>query len=266
MAKQSSDHSTFEEATELSRHYPKLISALKIEVEEAVQREVARVATSTENELRRALHDIVRERSPGIASGGFLPLSDKWKRSLRLAIVGLLALVLGTQLDRVLGGTEGPPEPPAQLEPGAKREGMECGSPAGDQFATCYNLLFMGADSAFDTLIAVIRRSTPPDALEAALDSWERDPEGAGTQAQSLVHAAFVQAVLKQGLVPGIAIDGEITRSPCGGDTCGALLRLWEEDQRGFRLLTRFTLPLSEQELQRMEEILVYNYVTNRQP
>jgi hypothetical protein len=97
----------------------------------------------------------------------------------------------------------------------------------------------------YDSLLAA--HAPPLGALVDALDPQTRNADVRTAIAawrlgrmsdtpRDRLHAALVQAVLRAEVDSALTIDGNILREPCGGRSCGALLKLWQERGEAFGL------------------------------
>jgi len=119
----------------------------------------------------------------------------------------------------------------------------------------------------YDSLLAA--HAPPIGALVDALDPLTRDPDvrtaiaawrlGRMSDAQrARLHAALVQSVLRTEVDSALVIDGNILRAPCGGRSCGALLKLWQERGEAFGLPAwTADAPTDSQAIATVERLLV---------
>ena len=96
--------------------------------------------------------------------------------------------------------TEVPPEPPTPVELAAR-----------------FDSLFAARDRRLGAVLVAV----PPSSRTTALDAWQ-----AGGDSE-VVHNVLVQLALRALVDPTLDVDGAILRSPCRGQTCGALIEHW---------------------------------------
>ena len=85
-----------------------------------------------------------------------------------------------------------------------------------------YDSLFAARAPVVQELVDALELQNVDPVLRTAIQAWRN---GTATAAQKdRVHVGLLQSVLRE-WEPSLSLDGLMTRQPCGGNTCGALLR-----------------------------------------
>ncbi|HZD04640.1 MAG TPA: hypothetical protein VE173_06975, partial [Longimicrobiales bacterium] len=118
---------------------------------------------------------------------------------------------------------EGAPSPSAATPTPA---GSTATPDAPAQVAARYDSLFESRDSALAPLLADLEEGSA-EPVQAAVTDWRGGaPLEPGPRRR--LHDALVQAAVNRLAGTDLVLDGLLSRNPCGGASCGAVLRLWE--------------------------------------
>lgn len=224
----------FEAGQDATEELRRALEAIRQDVRAVVQDEVARAGIS-EADLERLVAELVRKHAPEPRK----PAAG-WRAPLMLAAglaVGAVGGALGYRLlagpataastppgesDAALvegGGVAAPPESVAAApspEPAATAA----------ELAARFDSLFESHDPELEPLLADLQGTAAQPVL-SALAAWRAGtPLEAGPRRR--LHDALVQAAVNRLAGAGLALDGLVTRDPCGGASCGAVLQLWE--------------------------------------
>lgn len=232
------------------------LDGVREDVAAIVREEVARVGMSR-SELERMVGEAVaREaRRPGVAS------ADRDRPGwLVPALAGgglVLGLILGAFGYRALApgmtGAGGPtgddapfgataPATPAADAAGEAVEGTrpDGTSPSGEpapgtgrsatpaERAALYDSLLAAGSERLVPLVSRLEEAGPADPVTAAIETWRAGVALDDAQRRRL-HDALVQLSLNEEAGAGLTLDGLVSRGPCRGNSCGALLQLWRE-------------------------------------
>lgn len=219
------------------------LEAVREDVRAVVREEVGR-AGLPESELKRMVGELVREEiAAARAAEPRRPVALLAAAALILGVltgaVGYRVLVSsGADRPGAVGtdgapgaapvhdstGAAGPPGSPAS--PVAEERSGD-GEPAGASGAALYDSLFRAAAPELGPLAADLDGVAAAPVL-SALASW-RAGSTLGPGPRRRLHDALVQAAVNRLAGEALALDGLVTRDPCGGASCGAVLRLWED-------------------------------------
>lgn len=202
------------------------------EVEAIVRREVTRAgidAAHIQAAVRQAVAKELDARTPwalarirwvgpalGLAIGLALGLSVFAVYAVRRAPQAQAPqMVTATGDPATSEAAERAPSLPESVEPAA--------------LAARYDSLLAAHAPPLGALVDALDGQTPSPDVRTAIAAW-RLGRMSETQRERL-HAALVQSVLRAEIDSALVIDGDILREPCGGRSCSALLKLWQ--QRG---------------------------------
>ncbi len=233
-----------QDATDEIRH---ALEAIRADVRAVVQDEVARAGMS-EGELERFVADLVRKNLTEAAE--VRPRASVWSAPVLLLtglVVGLLGGFAGYwMLARpTTDGARPPALSSAAPDPGAATAPTETDASAapasqGSQSSTSpppaaaaptalaarYDSLFAAHDPGLEPLLAELEGKAAPPVL-AALTEW-RGGGALDPGPRRRLHDALVQAAVNRLAGTALTLDGLVTRNPCGGASCGAILQLWQ--------------------------------------
>lgn len=100
--------------------------------------------------------------------------------------------------------------------------------------AAVYDSLWAARSPLFDPLLQEVEGITDTRSVERSLAAWR---SGRMTPLQEdYLHSALVQLVLRHEVDGDLDIDGTLLRNPCRGESCSALLNLWEIGGEDFGL------------------------------
>lgn len=226
------------------------LDGVREDVAAIVREEVARVGMSP-SELERMVRDAVaREaRRPGAAPSG--PTRPGWLVPALAGgglVVGLALGVFGYRAldDRSAGGMDAPAEATAPATRTATAGGDGAAGTAGDgsspsgepasgaasltpsESAELYDSLFATGSERLAPLVSRLEEAGPADPVSAAIETWRAGVDLDDAQSRRL-HDALVQLALNEEAAAGLTLDGLVSRGPCRGNSCGALLELWRE-------------------------------------
>jgi hypothetical protein len=218
----------FEEGREQAEARRRDLEALREDVRAIVRDEVGRAGVS-ESDLKRMVWDLVRAETATAAPQKRAAPVLVWV--VAAAVIGLLGGALGY---RALAGA--PDEPTAAQQdaqvpdPGdahpAPAEAEAPPTPA--ERAARWDSLVAARSPALDPLLVRLEAAGPAAPVRAALVAW-RGGAALDDPAARRLHDALVQLTLNEVAGSDLALDGVLTREPCGGSSCGALLRVWQE-------------------------------------
>jgi len=143
------------------------------------------------------------------------------------AALTLGSLGVGWGIWSLVGTTRGAPPPARAAEVAANvapagTETVE--SPLPLDPAALYDSLFAARDSSLVGLASRVAGQGAAPGVVAALNAWSQGD----ASADGVVHNAFVQYGLRQGVDSTVSIDGAILRTPaCRGHSCTALIGHW---------------------------------------
>lgn len=208
------------------------LRAVRGEVEAIVRREVTRAGIDpahVQAAVRQAVAKELDARTPWALA------RIRWVGpALGLAV----GLALGLSVFAVYAARRAPPVEPAQV---AAADGDAAAPAAAERasslpervdpaaLAARYDSLLAAHAPPLGALVDALDGQTPSADVRTAIAAW-RLGRMSETQRERL-HAALVQSVLRAEIDSALVIDGDILRDPCGGRSCGALLKLWQ--QRG---------------------------------
>lgn len=210
------------------------VEGLREDVGALVREEVSRAGMSR-SELERLVRDAV---SREVRRAG--PSGSPW-RSVALAgvgvVVGLAAGVVGYRAlagpgDATPPAVEASSPAPAERAGGGSpgdAEAGEPGSPPGttpDERAAVYDSLLDSRSERLEPLMARLEAAGPAVPVAEAVRTW-RAGTALDAAGRRRLHDALVQLALNDEAGAGLALDGLLTRDPCRGNSCGALLELW---------------------------------------
>lgn len=248
----------YRESQELSRALERALTELREDVASLVAQEVERRGHS-KAEIETLVAELAR-REVRKQKRAADPLLYRWAPTLA-AVATVLVLAGGVwaweRWDR--GDAEAaprtaaagpapaataPPEPRAEARPTvAAREAR-------------YEALLREPAPELAPLIDRLEQATQNAAVRVAIAAWR---DGATTEAQrERLHSALAQLIARD-VRPSLGIDGLITRSPCGGSSCPALLEAW----RGRAAELDYAVPAAptEQQIRTAERLLVLRAV-----
>jgi len=101
--------------------------------------------------------------------------------------------------------------------------------------AAVYDSLWQARSPLFDPLLEEVREATDEGAVERSLVAWASDAPLAPLE-DDLLRNALVQYVLREEMGGELAVDGQLLRNPCRGNSCSALLNLWETRGQAYGL------------------------------
>lgn len=226
-----------QDATEELR---RAVESIREDVRAVVRDEVARAGLSP-GELERMVAELVRRYGAEREAP-----AGRWRTPVLLAVGLALGLVVGAGGYRLLAGPAGgggatstsgvvaggggggsgetgaPSSPPATTAPERSAE-----SPATpSEVAARYDSLFESRAAALEPLLADLE-GVAAEPVQAAVTDWRAGaPLDPGPRRR--LHDALVQAAVNRLAGTDLALDGLLTRDPCGGASCGAVLQLWE--------------------------------------
>ena len=228
-----SDRDPFTEARDDTEHLREALDDVRRDVEAVVREEVRRSAVSRAT-LEEWIRDAVRRELA--ASGPGRP----WTRAALGVVAAVALLALGALGYRALAGGRPAAGPEAvEAESGAVAPGVGSevapGEGAGaaptaetpEERLARLDSLFDARSSRFDPLLARLEAAGPPPAVHDALAAWRAGRPLDPSQERRL-RDALLQLTLNELTGERLVLDGLVTRGPCGGSSCGVLLRLWE--------------------------------------
>ena len=207
------------------------LRAVRGEVESIVRREVTRAGidpAQVQAVVRQAVAKELDARTPWALA------RIRWVGPA----VGLaVGLALGLSVFAVYAVRSGAPAaPPA---PDVAASGEATAPPAAERVAAPpartdpaalvarYDSMFAAHAPSLGALVDVLDGETRHADVRTAIAAWRL---GRMSDAQrERLHAALVQSALRAEIDSALVIDGNILRAPCGGRSCGALLKLWQE-------------------------------------
>lgn len=218
----------FRDGQELTRALRAALKDVRGDVEAIVRREVERAGideTQVRALVRRAVAAELDARTPWALA------RIRWVGPA----VGLaVGLALGLSVFAVYaarGADRGAAVPAATATAdsaaSAAEQTVAPARPAPAQLVARYDSLFEAAAPPLGALVDRLSIETRRDEVRTAVAAWKQGRMSADQRER--LHAALVQSVLRAEIDSTLAIDGSILREPCGGRSCAALLRLWEE-------------------------------------
>jgi hypothetical protein len=220
----------FERGREQAEARRRELEAFREDVRAMVSEEVGRTGVS-ESDLKRMVRDLVRAEAGTAAPRERAAPVMVWVAVA--AVVGLLGGALGY---RALAGTPGEsmateqsaPAPVVDVADTPPTPAVAQAPPTPAERAARWDSLVAARSPVLDPLLAQVEAAGPAAPVRAALEAW-RGGAALDAAAARRFHDALVQLTLNDVAGAGLALDGLVTRAPCRGDSCGALLRVWQE-------------------------------------
>lgn len=230
----------FNEGRDAAEDLRRAVESIREDVRAVVREEVADQGLP-ESELKRMVGRLVREELAAARS------RRPRRPAAALLAAGLAAgLLAGAVGYRVLAGSPGDetgagvtvaPPRSATSDTGGDRAagesvaGTSAEEPPGgrttpEERAARYDSLVRVGAPELAPLLADLEGAAAAPVLNA-LATW-RAGDALEPGPRRRFHDALVQAALNRLSGAGLTLDGLVARNPCGGASCGALLRLWE--------------------------------------
>jgi hypothetical protein len=226
----------FERGQRESEELRKALDDLRDDIRAMVREEMARrdeVPADVEGSIREAVRIEVRSHTaprPFWGSVGLVAVGVVI--GLAMGALGYGALVVGAD-DRespvATAGEEAEVDAPGASASGSPPDDRENPTPATpDERAALYDSLLATRSARLEPLVLRLEAAGAAAPVLAAVEAWragrELDPEE-----RRRLHDGLVQLSLNEEAGAGLALDGLLTRAPCRGSSCGALLELWTE-------------------------------------
>jgi hypothetical protein len=254
----------FREGQEAAEEARRELEILREDVAAMVRDEVGR-AGMPRSELERVVAEAVRREAEAQAS------TPVWQSVGLVAVGALIGVVVGAfGYGALFGGDEVPaasargPEP-AESSAVASQDppAVQPQPPTPDETADRYDSLFAARDTLLSPLVATLESGSAAPVMEA-VGAWRAGDTLTDPQGRRL-HDALVQAALNALAGTTLSLDGLLTRNPCGGASCGALLELWRArgDELGMPPLPEEGTPSSDI-LAVAEKVLVMKWMEAR--
>jgi hypothetical protein len=222
-----SERDPFQRGQEATEAVRRELEALREDARALVRDEVER-AGMPRSELQRLVAEAVRRE---VASRG--SAAPAW-RSVGLvalgSVIGVLAGALG------YAALAGPGDVPASSPGEPARDAATVAAidspapapppPTPEERAALYDSLFAAREGGLEPLVAALETGGAAVPVVEAAGAWRAGGDLTAVQARRL-HDALVQAALNATTGSSLRLDGFLTRDPCAGDSCGALLELW---------------------------------------
>lgn len=245
----------FERSQALSKALEQALADLREDVASLVAEEVERRGYS-KAQLDKMVAELARRevRKQRRAADPFL---YRWAPTLAAVATVLLLAAGWWGWERVRGGDDAPPpgqtaalSPPTTAAP--PRASVDDGPPPVEARVARYDSLLDAHADAFDPLVGRLEQATQNQDVQAIIGAWRQRTTTAAQRER--LHTALVQLLLRE-VRPGLGIDGFITRSPCGGSSCPALVEAWT--RRASELSYDVPPSPSEADLRVAERLLV---------
>lgn len=228
----------FQEGRDSAERRRSDLDAVREDVRAIVRAEVARAGMSAAD-LERLVAELMEKRAAR-ASG-----LSRWPASAWVAIGvagGVVAGALGYGMlvggDPIAGSAETGisavgVEVPAGvgLDPGVEAmdpalEAPVSPAPSAEDRAATYDSIFDARSGLFDPLISELEASAIAVPVSEAIQAW-RGGGGLTVGQERRLHDGLLQLTVSELTGVALALDGLVTRGPCSGSSCGALLDLW---------------------------------------
>lgn len=226
----------FNEGRDAAEDLRRAVESIREDVRAVVREEVADQGLP-ESELKRMVGRFVREELAAARSR-----RPRWPAAALLAAGLATGLLAGAVGYRVLAGPAGDgtgagATRPATSDTGGARAGGEsvagtsaeetsAGPATPEERAARYDSLLQAGAPELAPLLADLEGAAAAPVLDA-LATW-RAGDALEPGPRRRFHDALVQAAVNRLSGAGLTLDGLVARNPCGGASCGALLRLWE--------------------------------------